>query len=292
VILGWNQAASALYEISTMAALGKQFRDLDVSYRVEGLRARIEEVKVSRVGARLENISLVRRSGEITPIDVTVTPLLNELDRVSAVAVTTVEVAERVRLREEVIRLAEQHAMATEQLQSTNEELETTNEELQSTNEELETTNEELQSTNEELLTTVDELQAANTQLVTRTDEARRLAVYQKAIVDSVSEVIVVLDRAFLVTSWNRAAERLWGLRASDALGRPFSALPIGSVTSAARDGITRIDADAPTTEVIELPVTMPDGLLYALTLRALVDANREMHGVLIMAHMAETSKG
>ena len=54
----WNEAASALYEIPADSALGHQFGDLDISYRAEGLRARIEDVKRVVVSVRLENVIL------------------------------------------------------------------------------------------------------------------------------------------------------------------------------------------------------------------------------------------
>jgi PAS domain-containing protein len=42
-ILSWNLAAEQLFEIPMAGAVADKFCDLDISYRVEGLRARIEE---------------------------------------------------------------------------------------------------------------------------------------------------------------------------------------------------------------------------------------------------------
>ncbi len=279
-VLAWNAAATALYEIPVNAAVGKPFRDLDISYRIEGLRARIEDVKTSRTASRLEDAAFNRRSGEPVHVDVAITPLIDDRGRVTAVLVAAIDVTERARLREEIGRLADDHATATEELQSTNEELETTNEELQSTNEELETTNEELQSTNEELITTVDELQAANTAIGARTAEARRLALYQESVVNSVSEAIIVLDRDLVVTSWNPAAERLWGLRKADALGRPFFVLPIGPVTGAARAGMARVNLGDRGGDVLDVPFDLA-GVPHVLRLLPLRDAQGELQGVL-----------
>src|SRR5262249_23721957 len=163
-VIAWNAAAEALFDISSENAVNRKFRDLDVSYRVEGLRARIEEVKSSHIPSRIEHATFTRRSGETVHAELTIVPLI-EGNRIGAVVVYGTDATESARLKEQLMRLAEQHSTAIEELQSTNEELETTNEELQSTNEELETTNEELQSTNEELETTVEELQAANAEL-------------------------------------------------------------------------------------------------------------------------------
>jgi two-component system CheB/CheR fusion protein len=106
-------------------------------------------------------------------------------------------------------------------LQSTVEELQTTNEELQSTNEEMETMNEELQSSNEEL-------QAMNEELRRRTVELDQVNSFLQSILASVPMAVVVIDRALNVLLWNGRAEDLWGLRASEVLGRSLLDLDIG----------------------------------------------------------------
>ena len=270
-------------------AVARKFRDLDVSYRVEGLRARVEEVKSRHAPVRMDDVAFTRRNGEPAHAVIWIQPLL-EGDRLLGIVVFALEATDHVRLKEQMSRIAEQHATAIEELQSTNEELETTNEELQSTNEELETTNEELQSTNEELLTTVDELQAANTELAMRTAEARRLGRYQQSIVDSVAEAVIVLDPRFVVTSWNPVAERLWGLRASDAVGRDFFLLPIGSVTAGARDGINRIRQGAASETVVDVPFKV-GGHPHILRLLPLIEEG-EVQGVLAMTRAQTPGPG
>ena len=163
-ILTWNPAAETMFETPMASAVGRKFRDLDVSYRVEGLRARMEDVKARQTPARMDGITFSRRTGETVHANAIIAPLF-ETSRFIGVLVYVEDATDHARLKEQMTRIGEQHATAIEELQSTNEELETTNEELQSTNEELETTNEELQSTNEELETTVEELQAANAEL-------------------------------------------------------------------------------------------------------------------------------
>jgi len=240
-ILNWNPAAEALFDIPVASALARKFRDLDISYRVEGLRARIEDVKARHAPAKMENATFTRRNGDIVHADISILPLF-ETYRLIGILVFAVEATEHVRLKEQMQRIAEQHATAIEELQSTNEELETTNEELQSTNEELETTNEELQSTNEELETTVEELQAANTELGTlnaelegRTGELNRLDTHHRSLLDSLNQGVVVMNRDGAITTWNQTAERLWGLRAEQAVGRQIFGLPIGEVVQRMR---------------------------------------------------------
>src|SRR5439155_22518279 len=128
-------------------------------------------------------------------------------------------------------------------LQTTNEELDNSNEEFQSTNEEVEATYEELQSTNAELETTVQELQAINVELTMlnaelekRRVELNRLDQLHQSVVDVLEQGLFVLDEAFSVRGWNRAAAGMWGLRAEDALNRDFFSLPIGEATAVLRD--------------------------------------------------------
>jgi two-component system CheB/CheR fusion protein len=246
-VLVWNPAADAFFDIPASHAVGRKFRDLDVSYRVEGLRAQIEAVKSSHIPARLEHVAFTRRSGETVHAEIAIVPIV-ESNRVTAVAVYGIDATESSKLKEQISRLAEQHATAIEELQSTNEELETTNEELQSTNEELETTNEELQSTNEELETTVEELQAANSELGNlnsemerRSSETRRFEEYQRAVLSSLPSPVIVLDASGIITTWNAAAQRLWGIEPDHVLNRPFWTLPVGDLGQKMRDALDRV---------------------------------------------------
>jgi two-component system CheB/CheR fusion protein len=262
-VLVWNPAAESLFELAEDSALGRKFRDLDVSYRVEGLRARVEEVKASHIPARLDHVSFTRRSGGVAHVDLTIVPVIEDA-RLTAVAVYGVDATETAHMKEQMARITEQHAGAVEELQSTNEELETTNEELQSTNEELETTNEELQSTNEELETTVQELQATNDELANvnaemarRTAGQRQIDDYQHAVMSSFPAV-VALDVQGVITTWNDGAERLWGLPAADVTGRPFWSLPVGDGAQKLREALGRVTSTGVAEAVPAIPFTLP----------------------------------
>ena len=281
----WNEAASVLYEIPEKSAVGRQFRDLDISYRAEGLRARIEDVKRAVVSVRLENVMLERRSGEMVHVDFWVSRVFDERSRSAAIVVAALDNTAVARFRDEIVRLGEQHGTATEELQSTNEELETTNEELQSTNEELETTNEELQSTNEELVTTVDELQAANTELAARSAEVRRLLISHAAVLDGVTDAVVVLDSRFTVTIWNRAAERFFGVRSSAAIGREFFTVALGPHAEKVRAALMRLTEEGESVGSAEVDVDVAHGQGRAeramLRFIRLVDADGTLQGIL-----------
>jgi two-component system CheB/CheR fusion protein len=264
-ILAWNLAAAGMFDILAANAITRKFRDLDVSYRVEGLRARIEDIKARHTPAKMENVTFSRRNGETVHTDIFIIPLF-EAYRLIGILVFAVEATEHARLKEQMSRIAEQHATAIEELQSTNEELETTNEELQSTNEELETTNEELQSTNEELETTVEELQAANTELAAlnselegRTGELNQLDAFHRSLLNSLEHGVAVLDRDGVVTTWNQRAEQLWGLPAEQALHRAFFVLPIGEVTERARAVFTEALTGTGTSSA-GVSFTLPEG--------------------------------
>jgi two-component system, chemotaxis family, CheB/CheR fusion protein len=175
-------------------------------------------------------------------------------------------------------------------LQSTNEELETTNEELETTNEELETTNEELQSTNEELETTVEELQATNAELATlntelehRTAELRRMDDSHQSFLNSLEQGIIVLDRAGTIETWNQAAERMWGLRHAQIVGRQLAHLPLGQLASATREAYERVLRTAQPEDVPNIPYILPGGeSRHAnMHLSPLKDGDGEVIGVL-----------
>jgi two-component system CheB/CheR fusion protein len=292
-VLFWNAAAAALYDIPADAALNRKFRDLDVSYRIDGLRARIEQVKAQQIAVRMDEVTFTRRSGEALHATIFVAPLVND-GRVTSVVVIGEDATDYTRLKEQMSRVAEQHATAIEELQSTNEELETTNEELQSTNEELETTNEELQSTNEELETAVAELQAANTELNTlnaemerRTAEMNRLEEYQRTILGSLEHAVIVLAPDGQVMTWNPTAERMWGLQSEQALGRLFWSLPIGDMPRLTREPISRVQATGQAEMVRKVPFTLATGetRLAVLRLAPFRDPAGNATGVVAVAH-------
>jgi two-component system, chemotaxis family, CheB/CheR fusion protein len=279
----WNTAAEALYGIRREQAVGHRFRDLDISYRAEGLRARIEDVRRGSSSARLNDVAFTGRGGQVIHVDVSIEALIDQAQRrLLGILVSAVDVTAQVSLRADLQRISEQHEVASEDLQSANEELETTNEELQSTNEELETTNEELQSTNTELLTTVEELQSANTLLGDRTEEVDRLALYHASVVESVREAVVVLDSALKVTTWNQAAERLWRVSARDAMGKSFMQLGLGPVMKAVEGALASTTHG---TKVVELTFADAGGVPHTLRVVPLLDAHGVVHGVVATAH-------
>jgi PAS domain S-box-containing protein len=108
---------------------------------------------------------------------------------------------------------------ANNQLSSNNNELAAVNEELSSSNEELAAVNEELAITNEELLETQNELHRALQELAKNTEGQARLA----AIIATSDDTILSKTLQGIITSWNNAAERMFGYTSAEAVGKHIS---------------------------------------------------------------------
>jgi two-component system CheB/CheR fusion protein len=215
--------------------IGRLLRDLDISYRPLELRPYVEQAKVERRSARIQDVKWQRPGTEMAWYEIHVNPMIDAENGLLGVSIVFFDVTANRVLLDKVVVTNRQLEAAYEELQSTNEELETTNEELQSTVEELETTNEELQSTNEELETMNEELQSTNDELHTINDELRERSGeldetrrYLDSLVNSIRLGMVVVDREMNVVIWNRGCEDLWGLRADEAVGSPLTDLEIG----------------------------------------------------------------
>lgn len=105
---------------------------------------------------------------------------------------------ELVAARADMHDYVQEQEAVTEELQSANEEIVSANEELQTVNEELETSKEEIESTNEELTTTNQELQ-------TRNDLLHESYEYAEAIIATINEPILILDKKLCIKSANRS---------------------------------------------------------------------------------------
>jgi two-component system, chemotaxis family, CheB/CheR fusion protein len=229
-----NQQAETMFGLSARD-IGRLLRDLEVSYRPLELRAYLEQAKVERRSARIQEVKWQRPGTETAWFEIHVNPLVDAENGLLGVSIVFFDVTATRALVDKVVQTNRQLEAAYEELQSTNEELETTNEELQSTVEELETTNEELQSTNEELETMNEELQSTNDELQTINDTLRERSVelddsrtFLDSLVNSIHLGMVVVDREMRVVIWNRGCEELWGLRSDETTGQVLTSLDIG----------------------------------------------------------------
>jgi two-component system CheB/CheR fusion protein len=135
----------------------------------------------------------------------------------------------------EVARLRRELAATSEYLQTVIEEQEAANEELRSTSEEALSANEELQSTNEELETAKEELEALNEELNTVNDELRHrnaelteARAYAEAIVATVREPLIVLDRDLRVKTASQSFYRTFQTTPERTEGRRLAELGEG----------------------------------------------------------------
>lgn len=128
---------------------------------------------------------------------------------------------QKIKQLEEELALSQKDAMELsqeqegfiEELQSANEEVVSSNEELQTVNEELETSKEELESSNEELVTTNQELQ-------TRNDLLNESYDYSNAIISTLHEPMIVLDKNLCIKTANKSFYRIFQLKEDQIDGK------------------------------------------------------------------------
>ncbi len=116
-------------------------------------------------------------------------------------------------VRAELTSVSEEKEKANKVLQAAQEEILSSNEEFQCMNEELETSKEEIESANEELMTTNQELQTRNDQVV----EAYDLS---EAIVTTLHEPMLILDKNLRVKSANSAFYKHFQVQQQDTEGK------------------------------------------------------------------------
>ncbi|MCW3126612.1 MAG: domain S-box protein [Bacteroidetes bacterium] len=121
--------------------------------------------------------------------------------------------AELAAMRAEVIAVREEKEKANKILQAVNEEIMSSNEEFQSLNEELDTSKEEIESANEELITNNQELQTRNEELMEAYD-------FSEAIVATLHEPILILDKDLRVRSTNKAFCKKFMVQEADTNGK------------------------------------------------------------------------
>lgn len=122
---------------------------------------------------------------------------------------------ELLQTREDMRTIAEDQEAGNEELLSANEELLSGSEELRSLNEELEISKEELQST-------VEELSVANQELAFRNEQLNYSRRYAEAIVSTIQEPLVVLDKDLRIKSANTSFYATFFLNEKEAEGQYF----------------------------------------------------------------------
>jgi two-component system, chemotaxis family, CheB/CheR fusion protein len=272
--------------------IGRQLKDLELSYRPIELRSRIDQALKEQRNLHLRNVERLLPGQETQYLDIAVTPLKSSEETVIGIAVTFDDVTRYEQLRDRLQSMNEELETAYEELQSTNEELETTNEELQSTVEELETTNEELQSSNEELETMNEELQSTNAEqhevnqaLAVQTAELKRAHSYLDSILSSLSVAVVVVDHDLRVELWNDRAFDLWGLREDEVVGTALPDLDIGLPVTELEEAVRRCVRSSAGRAELALPARTRRGrdVRCTIDVARLADPIRPPGAVLLM---------
>ena len=146
----WNVAAARYFDLPAATALGGRFRDLDISYRVPGLRAAVEAMK-RQAGTdvvSLGTVRFVRRTGAAAEAAFTVAPIVRSGVLVG-ICVWAEDRADHQGLEATIATLSGQLtglAGEHEQLETLNEELRTSQEQLHELSVELERANDALAS--------------------------------------------------------------------------------------------------------------------------------------------------
>lgn len=115
--------------------------------------------------------------------------------------------------RMEMNAIIETHENTYEELQAANEEIVSSNEEFQTLNEELETSKEEIEATNEELI-------SGNLELQTRNDMLTESHEYSEAIIATIHEPMLVLDKNLYVKSANKSFYKKFQVKKEETVGR------------------------------------------------------------------------
>jgi PAS domain S-box-containing protein len=114
--------------------------------------------------------------------------------------------------RDELRSISHNHEASMEELESANEEVVSSNEELRSINEELETSKEEIQSANEELATT-------NQELLTRNELLNESYTFSEAIISTIHDPMIVLDKDLRVKIANKSFYNQFRLKEDETEG-------------------------------------------------------------------------
>ena len=210
------------------------------------LRNILHKVKQTEEAVRKENISVVI-NGEQRMVTIEAMPLANTTEPYYLVLFQRVNMDEKDRIaleanqqlndlnsntglrdlrisqlekelsvvREDMRSITEEQEAANEELQSANEELLSSSEELRSLNEELETSQEELRSTNEEL-------SMLNHELLDRNDQLTNARDYAEAILDTVRDPILILDKDLRVRSVTKGFYEKFKTHEGETEGRFF----------------------------------------------------------------------
>ena len=188
-------------------------------------------------------------------------------------------------LRNELVQAREDMRAITEVQEATNEELQSSNEELLSSNEEMQTLNEELETSKEELQSTNEELIIINQELIEKQTQLNDFLHYNEAILSTIRESLVVLDKKLHVRSANRSFFEKFGVREKEIVGKPFFEIQEGKWHS--EDLETMLEKVLPKKESlvdfeINLDIDLDGKLQLELNAREVIDGKKADNLILL----------
>jgi len=292
-----NERARALFRLRSQD-IGRPLHDLEISYRPVELRSCIEQVYAERLPINRKEVPW-SAGGQILYLNVVIIPL-QESGVPFGVGIIFTDVTRLRQLHKEMLESNQELETAQEELQSASEELETTNEELYTSVEELETTNEELYTSVEELETTNEELQAINGELQALIGELRvqsgelnQVNAFLESILTSLRGGVIVMGRDLRIQIWNSRAVDMWGLRAEEVQGKPFSSLNIGLPVTDLLPAIQECLSDGSQPQQVTLPARNRRGkdIFCKVSITPLSGGKESVHGVILLMEEQEAEQ-
>jgi two-component system sporulation sensor kinase A len=125
-------------------------------------------------------------------------------------------------------------------------------------------------------------------QLEARNVELEAIRDFLTSIVEGSAEAIITMDRDGVVTSWNRAAEKIYGWTSDDMIGQPLDRLRAPDRdTAAAMREIDRRVRNGEVVEHVETERVHRDGkrMTVHVTRTALYDPEERLLGIMSMEH-------
>jgi PAS domain S-box-containing protein len=72
-------------------------------------------------------------------------------------------------------------------------------------------------------------------------EELERRRLFSESIISSIKSAVIVTDRKHNVTEWNPAAEKLWGIRRKNSLGKDFFVLDVGGKAEGLKENMEKV---------------------------------------------------
>lgn len=177
------------------------------------------------------------------------------------------------------------------ELEAAREELRATVQELQSTTSELQSTTEALDKVTAELESTTADVRSIDAELRQRSTEVDDTNSFLAAVLDSVDQAVIVVNRDLRIRAWNQRAHELWGMRPSEAISRPLLSLAIGLPVAELDQPLENTLAEPGVDYSVELDGTdhRDQALRFSVRCRSLRSTDGQISGATVVVAAAPT---